>query len=152
MQRQKVTRKLKQVKKTLDSAESDSEKKKLSADLHELRVDLNYILHYPKTKKYISLFPPEVRHGDEASTSKAEAQKTNEEREEVRKWIREQMKEGDLPNEPEQELSSQNGAKKGRAQKWPQSGETSTNDSKSRTSKPAQVEQDDFFEDDGDSD
>ncbi|PSS32244.1 hypothetical protein PHLCEN_2v2013, partial [Hermanssonia centrifuga] len=35
------------------------ERKKLA--LLEKRVDLNHIMHHPKQKKYISLFPPEVR-------------------------------------------------------------------------------------------
>jgi len=42
-ERQKVTRKIKQTQKRLESTES-KEKKKISAELQELRVDLNYIL------------------------------------------------------------------------------------------------------------
>ncbi|KJA28793.1 hypothetical protein HYPSUDRAFT_108359, partial [Hypholoma sublateritium FD-334 SS-4] len=103
-ERQKVSRKLKQAKKAVDAASSKSEKKKASSELYDLRVDLNYILHYPKAKKYISLFPPEVRKGEEPSAaSLAEATKTNADRDEVKKWIREQMESGDLPSEPEVE-------------------------------------------------
>lgn len=43
-ERQKVTRKLKQTKKALESASDKPEKKKLSSELEKLRVDLNYIL------------------------------------------------------------------------------------------------------------
>jgi len=43
-ERQKVTRKIKQTQKLLESTESKKEKKKISAELQELRVDLNYIL------------------------------------------------------------------------------------------------------------
>ena len=64
-ERQKVTRKLVQTKKKLKEARERKERKKLEACLAELRVDFNYILHYPKTKKYISLFPPEVRSGND---------------------------------------------------------------------------------------
>lgn len=42
-ERQKVTRKLNQTKKALESAK-DSEKSKLEEDLSRYRVDLNYIL------------------------------------------------------------------------------------------------------------
>ncbi|KAH0829049.1 hypothetical protein J3R83DRAFT_2505 [Lanmaoa asiatica] len=35
--------------------------KKLESALFDLRVDLNYVLHFPKAEKYVSLFPPEVR-------------------------------------------------------------------------------------------
>lgn len=68
--------------------------------------------HYPKTKKYISLFPPEVRSGKEVSDP-SEAEKTNAEREEVRSWIREQMEKGDLEMEPELHLDSQGAARVG---------------------------------------
>ena len=54
--------------------------------------------HYPRSKKYISLFPPEVRQGAEVN---ADGQKTIEEREKVRGWIREQMTNGELPMDPE---------------------------------------------------
>ncbi|KIM40370.1 hypothetical protein M413DRAFT_446558 [Hebeloma cylindrosporum] len=122
-ERQKVTRKLKQVKKGLESEDNPASQKKLSSELDDLRVDLNYILHYPKTKKYISLFPPEVRKGEEPSAaSLVEAKKTNADREEVRAWIREQMKQSQLPTEPEREVLSHSKAKTGKtqSQKWPQ--------------------------------
>ncbi|PSR70813.1 hypothetical protein PHLCEN_2v13311 [Hermanssonia centrifuga] len=41
------------------SSTEKKERKKLA--LLELRVDLNHIMHHPKQKRYISLFPPEVR-------------------------------------------------------------------------------------------
>ena len=43
-ERQKVTRKIIQTEKRLSSEASDVSKKKLEATLHELRIDLNYIL------------------------------------------------------------------------------------------------------------
>ncbi|KDR75590.1 hypothetical protein GALMADRAFT_248079 [Galerina marginata CBS 339.88] len=143
-ERQKVTRKLVRTKKSLESAEDESDKTKLSSELHESRVDLNYILHYPKAKKYISLFPPEVRKGEEASpASNADAKRTSQEREGVRKWIQEQMEHGDLPEEPELELVTQHGSGKARAQKWPQGAAVIT---KTQPSRSAGVQEDDFFE------
>ncbi|KAF8963617.1 hypothetical protein BDZ97DRAFT_1819568 [Flammula alnicola] len=148
-ERQKVTRKLKQVKKSLDSEESESKKKKFSSELYDLRVDLNYILHYPKAKKYIAIFPPEVRKGEEQSAaSLAEATKTNAQRDEVRKWIREQMEEGDLPAEPELELAIQHGSGKPHAQKWPQ-GEAPTI-STTESKRTDETQDDDFFGEDDD--
>jgi len=43
-ERQKVTRKITQTERRLSSETSDVSKKKLEATLHELRIDLNYIL------------------------------------------------------------------------------------------------------------
>lgn len=47
IERQKVTRKLNRVKRDLESCEEKKEKKKLTKQLLELRVDLNYILVRP---------------------------------------------------------------------------------------------------------
>ncbi|PPQ93819.1 hypothetical protein CVT25_013528 [Psilocybe cyanescens] len=147
-ERQKVSRKLKQTKKGIEAADDEAEKAKLSSELQDLRVDLNYILHYPKSKKYISLFPPEVRKGESVSAaSPAETKKTDEDRAEVRRWIEEQMEQGDLPREPELELASQHGTGKSRAQKWPQ-GETVH--TAPATSKETEEQKDDFFGEDDD--
>ncbi|KAJ7286887.1 hypothetical protein C8J57DRAFT_1282265 [Mycena rebaudengoi] len=95
-ERQKVTRKISQTKKKIAAGDTPQ----LQSALHELRVDLNYILHYPKTKKYISLFPPELRKGEEAEPS------VDAGREEVRDWVRAQMESGELSTEPELNLDS----------------------------------------------
>ncbi|KZP13015.1 hypothetical protein FIBSPDRAFT_754181 [Athelia psychrophila] len=115
-ERQKVVRKISQATKKLSSDElSPKSKKKTEAELHELRVDLNYILHYPKAKKYISLFPPEKRQeGSEASSSTADAGKTDAQREEVRTWIRQRMQDGELDAEPELHLDAKNTADTGK--------------------------------------
>lgn len=114
-ERQKVTRKLNKTKRELEACTDKKEKKKLEKALFELRVDLNYILHYPKLKKYISLFPPEVRQKshDEKGKSKASDEQTEEqaqekaatdlERDEIRSQIREAMEKGELSSEPEVE-------------------------------------------------
>ncbi|KAF7350897.1 hypothetical protein MSAN_01651800 [Mycena sanguinolenta] len=95
-ERQKVVRKLNQAKKKL----SDSDTPELRSALQELRIDLNYILHYPKTKKYISLFPPELRHGETQELA------VDAGREEVRAWVRTQMEKGELSAEPELHLDA----------------------------------------------
>jgi len=43
-ERQKVIRKIKQAQNCLEQAEGKSQKKKINAEVQELRVDLNYIL------------------------------------------------------------------------------------------------------------
>ncbi|KAJ3555022.1 hypothetical protein NM688_g2800 [Phlebia brevispora] len=116
-ERQKVTRKLNQVKKQLETSADKKERKKLEKSLKELRVDLNYIIHYPKLKKYISLFPPEARQvaDDDLSAKGKEKDTTNEssqtdmQREEIRRDIQERMKTGQLSSEPELEDRSEHG-------------------------------------------
>jgi hypothetical protein len=44
LERQKVTRKLKQTRKRLENADGSGEKETIAAEIHELNVDLNYIL------------------------------------------------------------------------------------------------------------
>ncbi|KAJ3753975.1 hypothetical protein EV360DRAFT_52510 [Lentinula raphanica] len=102
-ERQKVVRKINQTKRKLSEAES-SNRPSLEAQLYEHRVELNYINHYPKTKKYISLFPPDIQHNTEIELPSV---KTDQEREEVKKWIREQMASQVLPTEPENVERSQ---------------------------------------------
>ncbi|KAF9222465.1 hypothetical protein BS17DRAFT_709061 [Gyrodon lividus] len=99
-ERQKAVRKINQLKRSLESSEV-KETKKLESALADLRVDLNYILHYPKTRKYVSLFPPEVRR---SGAPPAPASDDNDERLKVREMIREQMGRGELSTSPENEL------------------------------------------------
>lgn len=60
--------------------------------------------HYPKTRKYISLFPPSARGTSDSLVDEAEQAKTDTEREELRTDIRHRMEEGKLPGEPEKTL------------------------------------------------
>ncbi|KAK7691921.1 hypothetical protein QCA50_005326 [Cerrena zonata] len=107
-ERTKLERKIKQLKKQLDTTTDKKERKQLDRDLFTLRVDLNYVLNYPRTQKYVSLFPSEVRQ-DDGNKGKAKAEesaetaKTDLQREEIRKLIREQMEQGKLSSEPELE-------------------------------------------------
>ncbi|EPQ55407.1 hypothetical protein GLOTRDRAFT_116299 [Gloeophyllum trabeum ATCC 11539] len=104
-ERQKVVRKIAQTKKKLArDGLRGSERKELEGALAELRVDLNYILHYPRLEKYISLFPPEVRLGEVPPPEQAkEKAKTDKRRAELRARIRREMEAGELGGEPELE-------------------------------------------------
>ncbi|PIL33703.1 hypothetical protein GSI_04328 [Ganoderma sinense ZZ0214-1] len=128
-ERQKILRKLAQAKRQLAEGQGEDgealgkkERRKLEKMVAGLRVDLNYVLHYPKTKKYISLFPPEARKGrvgegegddDEEMDENEEKGKaeTDRQREEVRTWVREQMEAGALSAEPEIEVGKTEGGK-----------------------------------------
>ncbi|KAJ3981420.1 hypothetical protein F5890DRAFT_544716 [Lentinula detonsa] len=97
-ERQKVLRKINQTKRKL-SEEDSTTRPTLETELYEHRVELNYINHYPKTKKYVSLFPADVR--DDMQQSDLNSMKTDQERDEIKRWIREQMTAQSLPTEPE---------------------------------------------------
>ncbi|ETW74615.1 hypothetical protein HETIRDRAFT_430930 [Heterobasidion irregulare TC 32-1] len=102
--RQKLERKIKQTKKQLDDPELSSKKKKsVESALFELRVDLNYVTNYPKTEKYISLFPPDVRTHEGAAPvhQLVSTGVTDIRREELRAHIRERMQAGQMSTEPE---------------------------------------------------
>ena len=116
-----MVRKIKQVKRDIDSADG-KEREELDHTLERLRVDLNYVLvsgkvhrnipflnepqmqHYPKTEKYISLFPPELRQApvDIISTTSDD----NEQRLKIRSLIQNQMQHGEISKQPENELES----------------------------------------------
>jgi hypothetical protein len=63
--------------------------------------------HYPKTRKYISLFPPSARGVEEELADDVEQAKTDVERETLRAEIRRRMEAGELSAEPELELDGQ---------------------------------------------
>ncbi|TFK25708.1 hypothetical protein FA15DRAFT_559879, partial [Coprinopsis marcescibilis] len=146
-ERQKVMRKVKQTKKELESA-AGSAKTKLEKQLLEERINLNYILHYPKTKKYVSLFPPEVREGVASETFSADAEKTNKAREEVREWVRGCMEKNELSVEPEHQLlPGQSRAKAPATSQYSVALETNTKGQKgSEPSLDDDIGADDFFE------
>ncbi|KAF5375530.1 hypothetical protein D9615_009197 [Tricholomella constricta] len=149
-ERQKVVRKLNQTKKRLASAEASS-KPQLEATLAELRVDLNYILHYPKTKKYISLFPPEIR--EETTSSEKSIPKVNPDSEEVRSWIRKRMETGEISLEPELHLHSRgHDEKPSGGADWSGSGSKKVVASASKDAHKPEEPQDAFFGDDAEED
>ncbi|KAK7436523.1 18S rRNA maturation protein [Stygiomarasmius scandens] len=151
-ERQKVVRRINQLKKNLAGADKSSATK-LEAELFEQRVNLNYIMYYPKTKKYISLFPPELRHKDdtEQAESQSETSSSNAECDEIKNWIREQMTKGHLPMEAE--ASKENNAKSSKKVSSQQYPEKSAKQKKPKAEEAQAVKEDkdDFFEDDDDS-
>jgi len=94
-ERRKVERALGRAKRLLAAAKAEGSKgkKKLERELLERRVDLNYIMHYPKAKKYVSLLRETTQEGERQRT-------------EVRDWVRGAMERGELSAEPEVEKSS----------------------------------------------
>lgn len=82
-ERQKATRKLKQLQKQVAADSSPSES--LQNNLHATEVDLNYIIYYPKGEKYISLFK-----------DPGEQTKVLEKRDMIRKDVERQMVRGTL--------------------------------------------------------
>ncbi|KAG9303196.1 hypothetical protein G9A89_000731 [Geosiphon pyriformis] len=59
-ERQKITRKIKKYEKELQEPNLlKDQRKAISEKLLELQADLNYVIHYPAQKKYLSLFPTE---------------------------------------------------------------------------------------------
>lgn len=117
-----MVRKLNQVKRSLVTADNidKSARKKLERELLERRVDLNYILvrlesrcserhlipaqRFPKTCRYISLFPPEVRKEEQ----NPQDPETSRRREEIRSEIRSEMLKGTMCMEPELEVEHTN--------------------------------------------
>ena len=57
VERRKVERKMKSVKRRLQECNDDEERKQLLKEQEEIEKDLNYVKYYPKTYKYYSLFP-----------------------------------------------------------------------------------------------
>ncbi|CAL1711632.1 unnamed protein product [Somion occarium] len=150
-------------KKQSEATTDKTERKQLQVELFELRVNLNYIIHYPRNKKYVSLFPPEVRKRteDDSADSKgkgkekddegseaqdqAEKAKTDLRREEVKKWIRERMERGEISAEPE--LEEHRTLDSHRTNETPDGG-----DHAKEVAKLAGVQEDAFFGDDSDGD
>ncbi|KAF7724495.1 hypothetical protein EC973_000945 [Apophysomyces ossiformis] len=78
-EKNKVQRKLKAAKKKVEEAKTEEQKQKAEEEAKNLNIDLMYILHYPPTKPYVSLFPKE--NADDTNNLKV--------REEVRGKIKE---------------------------------------------------------------
>ncbi|KAL5638327.1 hypothetical protein ACGC1H_005120 [Rhizoctonia solani] len=90
--KRKVTRRIKQTKRALEAPDLDKkERKKLQKELLSHRVDLNYILNYPKLDKYIALYP----------SSESSDEQTDKLREERRLLVRQAMESGEMDAEPE---------------------------------------------------
>uniref|UniRef100_D8QAC0 rRNA-processing protein EFG1 n=1 Tax=Schizophyllum commune (strain H4-8 / FGSC 9210) TaxID=578458 RepID=D8QAC0_SCHCM len=101
-ERQKALRKVQQLKRELAHKPEDED---LQSRLFERRVDLNYVLHYPKLKKYISLYPPQ-KSDDAAPQPPVDTSETDAARAELRDSVRQRMQAGELPAEPEVDIDS----------------------------------------------
>jgi RNase P protein component len=79
-----------------------------------------------------------------------ETKKTNADREEVQRWIREQMKQGQLPTQPEHELVLIPKAKSGKRQnqEWLQARGPTVLTTLTTEREAADVQDDDFFGED----
>ncbi|GAA6047866.1 hypothetical protein JCM3770_004681 [Rhodotorula araucariae] len=98
-ERQKLLRKIKQAKKVLADVPESTD---AQAALRDARVDLYYVLRYPKTAKYIALFPdgvyaPYVAPEDLA----ADAAPAEQKRQALRAAIRAKVDSGELGEEAE---------------------------------------------------
>ncbi|KAI0030872.1 hypothetical protein K488DRAFT_79392 [Vararia minispora EC-137] len=117
--RQKLVRRIKRVKRQLaEEGLAKKDRKRLEKELFTLRVDVNYIIHWPKTERYVSLFPPEVRQNAAGEAPMpvpppadgVPVSETDRRREEVRGWVRERMASGEIAAEPEIEQATRPGA------------------------------------------
>ncbi|KPV78553.1 uncharacterized protein RHOBADRAFT_51008 [Rhodotorula graminis WP1] len=98
-ERQKLLRKIKQAKKALADKPDSSE---AQSTLLDARVDLYYVLRYPKTDKYVALFPDGVYAPFVApSALAADATPAETKRQTLRAAIRKRLDKGDLPAEVE---------------------------------------------------
>ncbi|PVF96581.1 hypothetical protein CPB86DRAFT_786800 [Serendipita vermifera] len=121
-ERKKAIRRITQIKRLLETGlDADGEKlgkkqkKAFEKELLEKRIDLNYIMHYPKTKKYVSLYPhsTEEAGSDDGKDSPEEVAsnavnggvETDKKRQELRESVRAAMKSGEMTGEPELHLS-----------------------------------------------
>ncbi|BGO93079.1 hypothetical protein NBRC10512_003264 [Rhodotorula toruloides] len=91
-ERQKLLRKIKQAKKQLEPLPGNADVEKT---LLEARIDLYYVLRYPKTEKYIALFPDGtfVPH---TSSIPSDASPSEQKRQTLRQQIRRQIEKGEL--------------------------------------------------------
>ncbi|KAL1741748.1 hypothetical protein HDZ31DRAFT_44750 [Schizophyllum fasciatum] len=101
-ERQKALRKVQQLKREVADKPDDTD---LQSRLFERRLDLNYVLHYPKLKKYVSLYPPQ-KSNDADSQLPVDTSETDTARAVLRDAIRQQMLAGQLPAEPEVDIDS----------------------------------------------
>jgi hypothetical protein len=67
-ERRKLERKIEALRKHIDTGDSSSSGADLPAELREAEHDLLYVLHFPRNKKYLSLFP--TQHSDSVAVDK----------------------------------------------------------------------------------
>ena len=70
-ERQKATRALKKLQKRLDASPPDaSDYNQLAKEVQDAKIDVNYTIYYPLTKKYQSLFPRQGGSGGEKAPAR----------------------------------------------------------------------------------
>lgn len=102
-EKKKAIRKLKQLRKQFEEVNQTGIRKDIKKIRKQLRhgeVDLAYVILFPKTEKYISLYP-NAKENDEVDMSnpkaKLGARKTEERRKQIRKEVEKLMEDGKLP-------------------------------------------------------
>ncbi|KAG8922220.1 18S rRNA maturation protein [Tulasnella sp. 418] len=96
-ERQKVLRKISRTKRELETPDLPADQKKnMKSLLRSYRVQLNYILNYPKDQKYISLFPSKSSSSGEVVGTATEVRRA-----ELLASIKKAMKGGEMDAEPE---------------------------------------------------
>ncbi|MBW0554933.1 hypothetical protein O181_094648 [Austropuccinia psidii MF-1] len=107
--RKKITRRLNQVLRRVEKAKENDKNPQsihqLQEDARRLRVDLNYLLHYPKHLKYVSLFPGGEYKPHIASLISLENVPTSKDPDALRNYVRayiwQHMESGALSITPE---------------------------------------------------
>ncbi|GAA6011563.1 hypothetical protein JCM8202_004071 [Rhodotorula sphaerocarpa] len=99
-ERQKLLRKIKQAKKQLADVPESADAQRA---LFDARADLYYVLRYPKTEKYIALFPDGtyVPPIPSLTALAADAPHSERKRQTLRIALRDQMRNGELAEEAE---------------------------------------------------
>lgn len=119
-ERQKIHRKVRQLKRALENA-PESKHKKLHRKLKDARVLLNYVLYFPKDARYVALYAGS-EDGEPVVPSIDSHSRADRVAAEFARDVRKLMKRGELSSEPEVELgererlSRQRGTKRARDQ------------------------------------
>ncbi|CCF57835.1 hypothetical protein KAFR_0D01880 [Kazachstania africana CBS 2517] len=136
-ERKKAMRKYSQSLKKLEKEPNEENKK----DLLERKIDLCYVVNFPKIEKYIALYPTNT------DVESKEAKKTALKRQTFRELVATQLKEGTLPVSFEDILKGKKLNKEGTGIDLSHDSSETTNDySGNNNEEEAEEEDDDFFE------
>jgi len=98
IEKTKTIHRISNTKRKLKDATLDAKaRSQLEGTLFERRVDLNYTIHFPGLKKYVSLY----KSNEDINEGTSSTSVTDTTRQEVRSWVSKCMKSGELPAEPE---------------------------------------------------
>lgn len=86
---------LRRYKQALKQSKLASDDEKVQESLLQRKIDLCYVVNFPKTEKYIALYPPTTQDGSQ--TAKKGLQKTDIRRKAFREVVSKQLLEGSLP-------------------------------------------------------